>query len=151
MAVQREKPYGAFNFQVDLGLGTDGTSVQAGFVEVILPTASVDVVDYRPGNAKENTLIKLTGPESYTNLVLKRGMTGSLDLYQWYDQVRNGVTGVTRTVVVRLMSEDQSQAVMTWIFRSARPVRYSFSPLNGLDTGPVYETVELAFERMSIE
>jgi phage tail-like protein len=151
MSVQRERPYGGFNFLVQLGGGEDSGSTRAGFCEVILPEASVEVIEYRSGNAKENNAIKLTGLEHNTNLVLKRGVNGSLDLYQWWDQVRNGVQGVERDVTITLLSEDHTGAVITWKFRRARPVKYYFSPLNGLESSPVYETVELAFERMEME
>ena len=151
MSVQRERPYGGFNFLVQLGGGEDAGASRSGFCEVILPEASVEVIEYRPGNSKENSPIKLTGPEHYTNLVLRRGVIGSLDLYQWWDQVRNGAQNVERDVVIQLLSEDHAQTVMTWKFRRARPVKYYFSPLNGLEGGPVHETVELAFERMELE
>jgi len=151
MSVQRERPYGGFNFLVQLGGGEDSAGPRAAFDEVILPEASLEVIEYRSGNAKENSPLKLTGLEHYTNLVLKRGVIGSLDLYQWWDQVRSGMQGVERDVVVILLSEDHSQAVMTWKFRRARPVKYTFSPLNGLEGGAVHEIVELAFERMEME
>src|SRR5512142_3010365 len=123
MAVMRERPYGNFNFLVDLGTG-DTSSVQAGFSEVILPEASVDVIEFRSGNMKENGFVKLTGLEHYTNLVLKRGVIGSLDLYTWYNEVRNGSQSALRNVTVLLQSEDRTAVVLTWKFMRARPVKY---------------------------
>ena len=150
MSVQRERPYGGFNFLVQLGGGEDAGASRSGFCEVILPEASVEVLEYRPGNSKEISPIKLTGPERYTNLILKRGVDGSLNLYQWWNEVRNGAQNVERTVVIQLLSEDRGAVVMEWRFLRARPVKYYFSPLNGLEGSPVYETVELAFERMEM-
>jgi len=60
MAVERERPYTQFNFLVDLGTGTtDGP--QAGFQEVSAISTEVAVVEYRNGNSKENSVIKITG------------------------------------------------------------------------------------------
>ena len=60
MAIPRERPYSNFNFLVDLGNGnTDGP--EAGFEEVILPEVWLDVIEYRNGNEKENSVRKLTG------------------------------------------------------------------------------------------
>jgi phage tail-like protein len=146
MAIQRERPYGGFNFLVQLE-GEDFL----GYSEVILPEASVEVIEYRPGNFKENAPLKLTGPEHYTNLILKRGVNGSLNLYAWWNQVRNGDQNAERNVVVQLLNEDHSAVVVAWKFFRARPVKYYFSPLNGLEGSPVYETVELAVERMEME
>ncbi len=150
MAVLRERPYGNFNFLVDIGNG-DVESVLAGFSEVVLPEASVDVVEFRSGNMKENGFVKLTGLEHYTNLVLKRGVIGSLDLYAWYNEVRNGNQSALRTVTVQLQSEDHTAVVLTWRFMRARPVKYQFAPLDAEGKHILVEYLELAFERMEME
>lgn len=150
MATFRERPYLNFNYLVDLGSGdTDGP--RAGFSEVILPEAWVDVIEYRSGNFKQNNVIKLTGLEHYSNLILKRGVIGSLDLYEWWDQVRSGNPDALRTVLVQLLSEDRSEVVLSWKFLGARPVRYKFSELSADGDEAVIEHLELAFERMEIE
>ncbi len=150
MATMRERPYGNFNFLVDLGTG-DTSSVQAGFSEVVLPEAFVEVVEYRSGNMKENGFVKLTGVEHYSNLVLKRGVIGSLDLYNWYNEVRNGDQSALRNVTVQLQSEDHTNVVLTWKFQRARPVKYQFAPLDAEGKHILVEYLELAFERMEME
>ena len=150
MAVLRDKPYPNFNFLIDIGTG-DTSSFQAGFSEVIFPEASLDVIEYRTGNSRENHVIKLTGLERYTNLLLKRGVIGSLDLYQWWNQVRNGDQNATRTVIIQLLNEDRTNVVLTWKLLRARPVKYHFSELNGNGKELLVEYLELAFERMEME
>ena len=89
MAVQRDRPYLQFNFLVDLGTGvTDGPG--AGFQECSEIGMSVDVIEYRNGNSKENSVQKLTGLNKATDVTLKRGIIGLLNLYQWLDEIRNG-------------------------------------------------------------
>src|SRR4029450_7762639 len=89
MAVQRDRPYVQFNFLVDLGTGTtDGP--QAGFQELSNVGMEVTVAEYRNGNAKENSVSKITGLNKATDVTLKRGVIGALNLYQWLDQIRNG-------------------------------------------------------------
>lgn len=151
MAVLRDRPYGNFNFLVDLGTGeSDGP--EAGFAEVTFPVATIETVEYRNGNEKENNNRKVTGVTKYTNLVLKRGVIGSLDLYDWWNQVRNGDAAAYRNVTVSLLSEDHSAVVMTWKFLRARPEAYTFTSLVDVDSRDVqYEILELAFERMEIE
>src|SRR5258708_8977786 len=105
MSVERDRPYAQFNFLVDLGTGvTDGP--QAGFEECSEIGMSVDVVEYRNGNAKENSVQKLTGLARYPDVTLKRGVIGSLDLYSWLDEIRNGDVAAYRTVTIQLMNED---------------------------------------------
>jgi len=150
MAIARERPYRNGNFLVDLGVG-DAESVRAGFSEVILPDAAIDAIEYRNGNERSNEVRKLLGPVRYENLVLKRGLIGELDLYQWWDQARNGELDVLRNVTVRLLSEDRTATVFTWRFHHARPARYGFSHLAGEGDETVLEILELAFERLDIE
>ncbi len=150
MATLRDRPYPGFNFLVDLGDGnTDGP--QAGFEEVILPEVWVDVIEYRNGNDKENSTHKLTGLEHCGNAILKRGMIGSLDLYRWYDQIRNGDQKAFRTVTIHLQSEDHTQVVQTWKLLRARITKHTAGPLNAKSKHVVLETVELACERVEVE
>src|SRR3954453_8826698 len=113
MAVQRQRPYAQFNFLVDLGTGvTDGP--QAGFQECSEIGMLVDVVEYRNGNEKESSVGKLTGLARYPDVTLKRGVIGSLDLYSWLNDIRNGNEAAYRTVTVQLMNEDHTQGAQTW-------------------------------------
>src|SRR3954469_25003385 len=98
MAVKRDRPYVQFNFLVDLGNGTtDG--VDAGFQEISGIGMEVTVAEYRNGNEKENSVRKVTGLNKSTDVTMKRGVVGSLNLYKWLDQIRNGDQGALRNVV----------------------------------------------------
>ena len=149
MAVLRDRPYGNFNYLVDLGTGnSDGA--EAGFSEVQLPEAWIDVIEYRDGNDRENGVRKIPGRSHYGNIVLKRGAMGSLDLYSWWNDVRNG--NITfRTVTIHLQNEDRTSVVMTWKLHRAWPVRYGFSELNATGHETLIESLELAFERLEME
>ncbi len=150
MAVLRDRPYAGFNFLVDLGTGdTDGP--EAGFQECSAISTSVDVVEYRNGNDKENDPRKLTGLARVSDVTLRRGIIGSLALYQWLDQVRNGDPTAMRTVVIRLMNEDHTAAVMSWKLLRARIVKHTSGPLNARGTDVAMEEITLAYERLELE
>jgi phage tail-like protein len=150
MAVLRDRPYNNFNFLVDLGTGaTDGPD--AGFEEVILPELWLDVIEYRNGNEKENAVRKITGLDHVGNTVLKRGVTGSLNLYQWYNQIRNGDQAAYRTVVIQLLSEDHTEVVLTWKLLRARIVGLKWGPLNAKGKDLAIEYAVLASERLEME
>ena len=89
MAVLRERPYAQFNFLVDLGTGNTA-GPEAGFQECSEIGMTVDVIEYRNGNEKENNVRKLPGLTRVSDVTLKRGIIGSLELYDWLDQIRNG-------------------------------------------------------------
>src|SRR5919106_1595139 len=105
--MQRDHPYGRFNFLIDLGDGeTDGPA--AGFQECSGIGVEIDVVEYRNGNDKANTARKITGLTRVSDVTLKRGIIGSLALWQWLAQVRNGDQGAARIVTIELLSEDRA-------------------------------------------
>ena len=146
MAVQRERPYCRFNFLVDIG---DGQS--AGFQEVSAISAEVEVVEYRTGNMKENNVVKLTGLSKSSNVTLKRGVIGSLDLYGWFDQVRNGDQAALRTVTIRLMSEDHTEVAQSWKLLRARVVKFTTGPFHAQSSDVALEEIVLAYERLELE
>src|SRR5881296_3665566 len=133
MAVLRDRPYVQFNFLVDLGTGnTDGA--EAGFQECSGIGMEVTVAEYRNGNSRENSVMKITGMNKSTDVTLKRGVIGSIDLYSWLNDIRNGNQAALRTVTVHLMSEDRSQVVLSWTLQRARIIKYTCGPMNAKGT-----------------
>ena len=150
MAVMREHPYGRFNFLVDLGTGnTDGPD--AGFQECSAIGTEIAVVEYRNGNDRLNSVRKLTGLNKASDVTLKRGVIGSLNLYQWLNEIRNGEQAATRTVRIQLQNEDRTATVMTWILLRARIIKHVSGPLNAKGTDVAMEELTLAYERLEIE
>lgn len=150
MATMRDRPYVQFNFLVDLGDGqTDGP--EAGFAEVSGLSMEIDVIEYRNGNSRENQVMKLPGLAKVANVTLKRGVMGSLALWRWIDQVRNGDAAALRTVTVQLQNEDRSAIVQTWRLLRARIVKHTSGPFNAKGNDVAMEEVVIAFERLELE
>ncbi|MBT9491873.1 phage tail protein [Roseateles sp. PN1] len=150
MAVLRERPYVQFNFLVDLGNGvTDGAD--AGFQEVSGVGMEVTVAEYRTGNSRENSVMKITGLNKATDVTMKRGVIGSLSLYQWLDQIRNGDQNALRTVTIQLQNEDHTQIVQTWKLLRARIIKHTSGPFNAKGTDVAMEELVLAYERLEME
>jgi phage tail-like protein len=150
MALPREQPYAHFNFLVDLGTGTtDGPD--AGFQEVSGIGMEVTVSEYRNGNEKENSVRKITGLNKSTDVTLKRGVIGSLNLYQWLNQIRNGDQTALRTVTIHLQNEDHTAIVQTWKLLRARITKHTSGPLNAKGTDVAMEELVLAYERLEME
>jgi phage tail-like protein len=149
MAVKRDRPYVQFNFLVDLGNGTtDG--VDAGFQEISGIGMEVTVAEYRNGNEKENSVRKVTGLNKSTDVTMKRGVVGSLNLYKWLDQIRNGDQGALRNVVVQLQNEDHTAVVQEWKLMRARIIKHTSGPLNAKGTDVAMEELVIAYERLEM-
>src|SRR6478735_2677483 len=150
MATLRDRPYVQFNFLVDLGTGnTDGPD--AGFQEVSNIGMEVTVAEYRNGNEKENSVRKITGLNKATDVTMKRGVIGSLNLYQWLNQIRNGDQAAYRTVTVQLQNEDHTQVVQTWRLLRARIIKHVSGPMNAKGADVAIEQMTLAYERLEME
>ena len=82
---------------------------------------------------------------------MKRGVIGSLDLYQWLDQIRNGDQTAFRTVTVSLQNEDHTQVVQQWKLLRARIIKHVSGPMNAKGTDVAMEELTLAYERLQME
>jgi phage tail-like protein len=150
MAILRDRPYVQFNFVVDLGDGqTEGP--QAGFAEVGGLGIEVETIEYRTGNMRENAVIKLPGLARYPDVTLKRGLIGSLALYEWMNQVRDGNPKAARTVTIQLLDEERSAVVTTWKLLRARVVKHTSGPFNARCSDVAVEELVLAYERLEME
>jgi phage tail-like protein len=150
MATQRERPYVQFNFLIDLGTGnTNGAD--AGFQELSGIGMEVTVSEYRNGNHKENSVMKITGMNKSTDVTMKRGVIGSLTLYNWLNQIRNGDQNALRTVTVQLQNESHTDVVMTWKLLRARIIKHTSGPMNAKGTDVAMEELVLAYERLEME
>jgi phage tail-like protein len=150
MATERENlPYSRFNFRVTIG--NDGPDrPQAVFQEVTGLGMEITVAEYRAGNSKENPPIKIPGTYKASDVTLKRGLIGYMDLYQWLDAIRNGEQNQKRTVKIDLMSEDRVTVALSWKLLKARPIKYTGPSLNGKGTDVAVEELVLAAEGIEL-
>jgi len=150
MAVMRERPYTEFNFLVDLGTGvTEGP--EAGFQEISGISQEVSVTTYRNGNSKENSVLKLTGLNQAQDVTLRRGIIGSLELYNWLNDIRNGNQNALRNVTIQLQNEDHTAVVQTWKLLRARITRHTSGPFNAKGSDVAMEELVLTYERLEME
>ncbi len=149
MAIQSSTPYGAFNFLVSIA-GGDSQGVQAGFSEVSGLSAEIEVIEYRAGNYISETPIKIPGLTKYSPVTLKRGLIGSIDLYEWFVESSRSESNSKRDVIISLMSEEREPA-FTWKLRNAWVTRYTCSDLKASSSDIAIESIELAHEGLTVE
>ena len=138
------QPYRTYHFRVEIdGIG------EAQFAEVVVPTAEIAVVEYREGADKSSATRKLPGRVKYGNVVLNRGITADLSLYQWFRAVSQGDFQPRNVMIVLL--DAQRQDVRRWLARDAWPVKYDGAALNAQNNEVAIETLELAVEEIEIE
>lgn len=136
MAIFRETPYSAFNFLVEIEAG-QGQEVTAGFAEVSGLNAEVTIAEYRNGNAPTNYVTKVPGIHKAGDVTLKRGVIGATNLYDWLEEARAGSLEAKRNIVVKLLSEDRSDTVVSWKLRGAMPIKWTGPTLTAKGGGDV--------------
>ncbi len=135
-------PYLNNHFRIEI----DGIAL-TGFTEVVLPETRADVVAYRDGN--DTGTRKLAGAVHVGNLVLRRGVTKSRELFDWWKETADG-TAHRRNIVV-ILQDAAAQDVKRWAILRAWPMRYTVGPLVGLDDDvTLIETLECATEGFEV-
>ena len=86
MATERDRPYSAFRYLVDFDGNTDGP--KAGFQEVTGLGVEITMQEYRAGNDVRSAPQKIAGMYKATDVSLKRGVLGALDLTAWLDHMK---------------------------------------------------------------
>ena len=143
MSEQRDRPHGNSNFVVEFGSGAS-RSGRTGFAEVVF--APFTIPETAPGRRASAAAAAPASDAAPQRLVLRRGVTGALDLYAWWDQARRGKAPLRRVMSVKLLAADHATVVWTWRFRNVRPVSLAYSPLRGVDGAILMETIELAYD-----
>ena len=134
----RNDPYSAFNFIVDI----DGITV-AGFSECSGLITESDHIEYRTGNMNI-TVSKLPGLLKYNNIVLKHGLTASIELWQWRLKTINGQTD-RRSGSITLLDEGRKRA-LEWKFTAGWPCKWEGPTLNAKNNEVAIETLEICHE-----
>lgn len=138
MATYRDNPYSAFNFLVSLGGATgDGSEgvVVGGFSDVSGLGSEINYAEYRNGNEKPATSRKVGNTYKQDDVVLKRGLIGSVDLFAWFKAAREG-KHERRPVTITLLDEAR-QPVATWVLTNAQPKKWSGPTLAAKGGGEV--------------
>ena len=139
----RTDPYKVFNFVVEI----DGINA-AGFTECSGLSTTTDVIEYREGNERSGAR-KLPGLTKFTNIVLKRGMTRSRDLWNWRKTVIDGAVERKSGAIV-LLADDRTP-VGRFRFRDGWPTKWEGPALNAKSSEVAIETLEIAHEGLEVE
>jgi len=135
----RHDPYPNFNFAVEIsGL------IVAAFNEASGLQAEIEVTEYREGGVNEY-MHKRAGPARYpSNLILKKGIGDSAELWSWYCNVLQGTIQRKSLAVVLMDSTGAEQR--RWTFQNAYPVKWAGPDFKAQSSEVAIESLELAHE-----
>ncbi|HEY5706365.1 MAG TPA: phage tail protein [Terrimicrobiaceae bacterium] len=137
-------PLPVFHFTVQWG----GTRI--GFSEVSGLTQENQAIEYRDGDFKEYSSIKMPGLRKFNNIVMKRGIVRSdNEFFKWLSTVKLN-TVERRDLVISLLNEEHNP-VMVWKVQNAFPVKVEGPGLKASGNEVAIESIEIAHEGLELQ
>jgi phage tail-like protein len=116
---EREDPLVGFHFSVEI----QGV-VKGYFTECSGLGSEHEVIEHKVVNeGKQEIVIKLPGRLKWENITLKRGITSSMDIWEWRKQVEQGDLDGARHSGSVTMYNSKAEPVARWEFEKAWPVK----------------------------
>ena len=124
-----------------------GTGVAGGFQECTGLDTSLEVEDYKEGGLNDR-IRKFPSRVTWTNIVLKRGIGLSDDLWNWHAAYMTG-TGVRRDGIITL-EDDQHNPLKQWHFTRGLPIRWTGPAFNAKTSEVAIESIEIIHEGITL-
>ncbi|TKC88727.1 phage tail protein [Trinickia terrae] len=138
-------PLPKFYFSVDIGDQQD-----LAFQEVSGLETENQVIEYRAGNSKQFSTVKMPGIGKVGNVTLKKGIfVQDNKFWAWFSQTK--MNTIKRVPVVIKLLDEKGNATMVWTLQNAFPVKITGTDLKSDGNEVAVETIELAHEGMTIK
>lgn len=138
-------PLSKFYFSVDWG--TDQKNIP--FQEVSGLEAETQIIEYRHGNSKVFSTIKMPGIAKFGNVTMKKGIfVNDNKFWAWYSQIKmNTIERIT--ITIKLLNEE-GKVTMMWTLNNAWPSKIQGTDLKSDGNEVAVETIEIAHEGLVI-
>jgi len=93
--------------------------------------------------------VQRAGPVTFATVILKRGMTTTRDLWQWFNLLNGGKYSYRLTATVS-MFDIAGQGVLAWQLDGALPIKFKAADLNARGTEVGVEELHLAHEGLTL-
>ncbi len=139
-------PLPKFYFSVDIG----GIADDLPFQEVSGLDTETQAIEYRAGNSKTFSTIKMPGMAKIGNVTLKKGVfVKDNKFFDWYSKIKMN-TIKRESVTIKLLDEN-GKPTMVWKLANAWPTKITGTDLKSDGNEVAVETLELAYETLTIE
>jgi phage tail-like protein len=119
------------------------------FQEVTGLSSETQVIEYRGGNSKVYSTVKMPGIQKFGNVTLKKGMfLGDKALWDKYNLITMN-TYKRSTITISLLDE-KNEVAMSWTLANAFPVKITVSDMKSDGNEVAVESIELAHEKLTI-
>ena len=138
-------PLPKFYFSVDI---TDVGKIS--FQEVTGLNTEAAPIEYRAGDSKQWSVIKMPGLVKTGNVTMKKGVfVGDNKFFKWFAQ--NQLNTIKRQSVTISLLDQEGNPTMVWKLTNAWPTKITGTDLKSDGNEVAIETLEIAHERLTIE
>jgi len=135
-------PLSKFYFQVT---GIPGNPI---FQEVTGLESEVQVIEYRAGNSKNFSTVKMPGLSKVGNVTMKKGIfVTDAALWTWFTQI--SMNTIQRATITIQLLDNSGNPQYQWILNNAFPTKFSGTDLKSDGNEVAVESIEIAYETMT--
>jgi phage tail-like protein len=149
-------PFTGFNFLVEINVPLIGTQLcNAAFSDCDGLDMTMDVKTIREGG-NNTQQIRLIGAVNYGTVTLKRGMTDSFDLWDWFDAQQHGTAKQLRADLrgdaeIVIKSSDHQSERVRFVLKKCLVAKLKAPTLNAKDGVIAIEEMQLVYESMTLK
>lgn len=150
-------PFHVFNFQVDFyedpldsaNNSTENLALCSGaFSECSGLEATMEPKVIKEGGRNFGAAQR-AGPLTFATVILKRGMTTTRDLWDWFEMVSRGAFAYRLAAYITI-NNGAGEMVMIWKLTNAMPVKFKSADLNAKGTEVGIEELHIAHEGLTL-
>jgi len=136
-------PLPKFHFQVKWD------SEVMSFQEVSGLDMEAQAIEYRHGDSKEFSTVKMPGIKKFGNVTMKKGVFKSDNkFWDWFNEIK--MNTITRKPVTISLLDEEGNATMVWTLANAWPTKITGTDLKSDGNEVAIETIEIAHEGLTI-
>jgi phage tail-like protein len=150
-------PFTSFNFSVEIKVDglQDGLLCNAAFSDCDGLDMTMDVKTVREGGNNQRQ-IRMMGPVSYGQVTLKRGMTSSFDLWDWFNAQQQGTAKQLRkdlrgNAEIVIKAPDQQTEQARFILSKCLLTKLKSPALSAKDGVVAIEELQLTYESLTFK
>ena len=136
-------PIPKFHFQVKWD------SEVMSFQEVSGLDVEAQIIEYRAGDSKKFSTVKMPGIQKFGNITMKKGVYKSDNkFWDWFSQIK--MNTIKRVPVTISLLDETGAPTMVWTLENAWPTKITGTDLKSDGNEVAIESIEIAHEGLTI-
>ena len=120
------------------------------FQEVSGLDMEAQVIEYRHGDSKEFSTVKMPGIKKFGNVTMKKGVFKSDNkFWDWFNEIK--MNTIKRKPVTISLLDEEGGATMVWTLANAFPTKITGTDLKSDGNEVAIESIEIVHEGLTIE